>query len=333
MMQIRKRGKGGALMFESIFTRMQVSAAVVDSAGSVTFRNNQWRETFGEEENPVHTSASIGEFFRTHCLSGTLCSEKLFSLERKDHRIGWYYVECLTLNENASRSYGFLFHDKTESVEAQMVMEAYFTVGSEVFLFLDSKERVLECSKQAAKVFGFLGREEALGMHYTTFLNGKLSKTVINQVFEQLHIVGRYKKMVELPYLGRVSYYELQAYKVMLKGRNQGAILLFKEEKRQLPLLSMLGEEVQYEEENEKREEVVVKGLEEAAIYKKELVKLKNALEQFEYMEINELLERIYMIAPREDYLILEQIQEEVMEFHYEKAIKCFGKGFASGER
>lgn len=319
-------------MFESMFTRMQVCVAVVDATGNLMFSNNQWRETFGEGENPVHTSASIGEFFRTHCLSGTLCSEKLFSLERKNQRMGWYYVECLTLNENTSRNYGFLFHDKTESVQAQMVMEAYFTVGSDVFLFLDSKDRVLECSKQAAKVFGFLGREEALGMHYTTFLNGKLSQTVINQVFEQLNRGGRYKKMVELSYLGKVSYYELQAYKVIVKGKNHGAVLLFKEEKRQLPFLSMLEEEVPYEEKREKSKEVVVKGLEGTAIYEKELIKLKNALKRYEYMEINELLERIYMIAPREDYGILEQMQEEVMEFHYEEAMKYFCKGFGVGD-
>lgn len=237
----------------------------------------------------------------------------------------WYQVEGRKVTVEEEEQFVLIFHDVTESYQAQMILQANLTLSNELYIFFDTNGCLLQCSKAAANVFGFLGRMDAMGVHYRTFLTGKLTSKEIDNMIEVIEHKQSYHSNVELSYLGNKVVYEWKVFNVILKEVRTGFAMVFSKQLGVFPVEQFVKEEVTYEKPisfKEYQREVPVEY--KTKEYERQMEKLEQALRQFDYLEINELLERLAMIAPEEVCDILQKIQEEVMEFQYEKASALF---------
>ena len=259
-------------------------------------------------------------------------SEFVFSYSIYSENICWSRVEAFRLDEVPS--YLLLFQDLTEAYQAQMIMEAHSMVSDDIFIFFDHSDHILHCSEKAAQVFGFSSGREARGVHYSTLMHGKASIKEVEEAFYKLHNQEGYLGYLSLQQQGSHNFYELSGFHVNLRNVSVGVVLLLKA----LPPSSYHSiapiEKNEFLRESEGSDSAYRSHhftySDTASLFwnskdcKERLQELHKALERYEYIEINKLLERIIMLAPKESCEVLQNIQNAIMSFEYERALSIF---------
>lgn len=273
-------------------------------------------------------------------------SEVVFPYCKQNNSVLWFRLEILYIDNK--NTYMLLFHDLTEAYQAQMVLEAHLTISDDIFMFFDHHDHILHCSEKAANLFGFVSRREVLGLHYTTLMQGKVNVNIMEGVFEKLHRREGHLGYMSVREYDRNQFYELSAFHVNLQSISVGFVLLLKpldtaiiEEddlRYENGLLRETGEgpKESYGENVSLRESQMAEYLygrqnmldeETANLYwnskecKERLKELTRAIQYYEYIEINTILESLCVLAPREYLEVLQNIQMTIMNLDYEKAM------------
>ena len=250
------------------------------------------------------------------------------------NNICWSRAEVINLKED--EGFLVLFYDLTEAYQAQMILEAHSMVSDDIFIFFDHKDHILHCSEKAAQVFGFASGREAMGIHYSTLMNGKTSMKEVEGAFRQLHQQEGYLGYITIWQQGSNSFYELSGFHVNLRNVPVGYVLLFKALEADAKYSSSFKEsqEVLCESENQNSgyNSYNITYADTSSLFwnskecKEKLCELQKSLERYEYIEINKLLEQIIVLVPKEPYVVLQNIQNAIMGFEYERALCLFNE-------
>lgn len=278
----------------------------------------------------IFNNPRLEELIHSHVYGRRRSSRQLVPIHVA-RTVSWNDVEIFSLGAKEEPYYLLLFHDCTECYQLQTVLETLLTMSTEFFLFFDQKNRILHCSECAARLFGFSGQVEALGVHYSTFLYEKIKSSTVNEAFLAARERRSYNADVEFTWSGKTKRYELQVLSVCIKSEWIGTVLYFspKNMEEKITEEEFLSEG-QRQLVEEKYEFSVLaedqKTFDTFKDYEQELKRLEENLYQYAYIEINDLIERLIMIAGEADGQILQQVQNYVGEFEYERAIKEFLK-------
>ncbi len=254
--------------------------------------------------------------------------EVILSYLLSANNICWCRMEVVFLKEQSE--YLLLFEDITEAYQAQTVLEAHSMVSEDIFLFLDPRNYALHCSEKAAHLFGFSSGRDVTGLHYSTLLQGRINLNVMEEVFIKLHEQNGYLGYVTFREEGNNHFYELSAFPVIVRDVDAGTVLVLKPLGAGTSIEEEMSERMStvYEDAKETEQEDDYELLRETtAIYwdsrecKESLEELHRAILHYEYVEINNLLERISVLAPDEWSQTLQRIQTAVMAFDYDTAL------------
>lgn len=320
--------------FRALLESDYVAAAIVDETWSIVEVSNGFMRKFAlSSEWLLHHSlqelfldASFDRVTKEHILSNKRKTKHLVSIEIGKNKTGWNIIEVSNIRYEEQRYYCVLFIDQTESYQMQSVLETLLITSGELFLILDSRYRILHCTEYAAKIFGFSGRTEAMGVHLSTFIYQKLSNEVVNQVFNAIRERKAYNKTIEMVLKGKREWYELQVLGVSIKEERIGTVLRFEHVIEPAePRLEQRNQELNKTEQKEEllsflHEETRWYSGEESYEGKVEL--LKEYILQYAYIEINRLIEELILITDEEGVGILQKVQNHVMEFDYDQAME-----------
>ena len=321
------------------------AVAIVDETARIMKCNKGFCQLFGvskeeDEEISLFTKVQSIElrerFLKFQRDKGTRL-ECIISHVTFGEFMGWSRVEVISL-ENG-RGYLFIFQSLTEAYQAQMVLEAQAMLSDDIFMFFDNSDRILHLSQKAAQLFGFSSGKEAMGVHYSTLMKGKLNIKEVEEVFEQLHQQDAYLGYIMLQQQENNVFYELSGFHVNLREDSVGYVLLFKginasvlpsyePNKNQIMLKESVEVGTVYQDEDPEY-------VETTALFwnsrecKAGIMELKEALNRYEYIVINNLLERIIVLAPEKPYEVLQNIQNAIINFEYEKAISIFEESYS----
>lgn len=156
---------------------------------------------------------------------GTVYSESLVPIVSKRKVIFWCIVEMVTGDGHEV----LYFHDRTESYQAQMILESAMMLQSDLFIFFDTRECVLQCSEEAVRIFGFPNRLETFGLHCSTFFHNRLQEGVLSDMLQSLDEGKRYEGSSKIKYKGETKYYAIRAFNVMMKDKKAGLAVCLKE--------------------------------------------------------------------------------------------------------
>ncbi len=328
-------------LWNQIVTVESFAAVIVDSSARVMTCNKGFLQMFAilhEEcmEKSLY-DIMISEGLKSNLMSlleGNFTKDTfIFSYFNFSGNVGWSRVEASRLEENGN--YFLIFHDLTEAYQAQMIMEAHSMVSDDIFLFFDQRDHVLQCSEKAAKVFGFSSGREAMGVHYTTLMYEKVNLSEVEKVFIKLHQQEGYLGYITLQQEHN-SFYEISGFHVNLRAVSVGYVLLLK----------LLGEGSYISPNSIEKKDIIKEDADLDSVYfkydtvyadtsylywnskecKEGLQNLKMAMEHYEYIEINELLEQIIVMAPEKPYAVLQNIQKAIMSFEYDTALNMFNE-------
>lgn len=242
-------------------------------------------------------------------------------------QVGFYIVEIINMYGMERPYYLLLLSDETEHLQTQITLDTMLAMSKELFLLLDYKQRVLYCSEHAAHIFGFSNRMQAMGVHYSTFLYERLERNVVQEVFAVMKEKKSLHKKVEFTSEGKTMVYEMHAVSVSMKGERLGMMLQFEKTAAEVKKKKEVSEPLYLEEE---KQFSIVAEQEKRYVSEKEygqnLKRLAESLQRYAYIEINEILEQLSLIAKEEHVCLLEAIQRYVMEFAYEEAIREYRK-------
>ncbi len=245
--------------------------------------------------------------------------------------ICWVRVEATKLQDDTG--YLLIFYDLTEAYQAQMIMEAHSMVSDDIFLFFDNNDYVLHCSEKAAKLFGFSSGREAMGLHYTTLMQGKANLNELEELLLKLHQQEGLLGYLTLKNQKSNSFYEFSGFHVNLRTVSMGFVLLFKvlennpiHHDQRLEEVVLREESLSYCSNDDKdlHYEDTISLFWNSKECKEGLIELQRALEHYEYIEINKWLERMIVLAPKGPYTVLQSIQNAIIKFEYEKALTLF---------
>ncbi len=330
-------------LWNQILTVESFAAVIVDSSARIMTCNKGFLQMFAilHEE---YMEKSLYDIINSEGLKSNLMRLLVGNLTRDEFiisyfnfsgNVGWNRVEASRLEENGN--YFLIFHDLTEAYQAQMIMEAHSMVSDDIFLFFDQRDYVLQCSEKAARVFGFSSGREAMGVHYTTLMYGKVNLSEVEKVFIKLH------QQEGEGYLGYISlqqehnsFYEISGFHVNLRAVSVGYVLLLKLLGEDFYISPNSLEEKDIIKENSNLDSGYVKyntvHADTSYLYwnskecKEGLQNLKKAIEHYEYIEINELLEQIIVLAPEKPYAVLQNIQKAIMNLEYDTALNLYNE-------
>lgn len=150
--------------------------------------------------------------------AGLVQSESLLPIIGKNKGMIWCIVEIVSKNGEEI----LYFHDRTESYQAQMILESVMMLESDPFLFFDTQGCVLQCSEEAVRIFGFPNRLETFGLHYTTFFHNRVQEGILKEMFHTLEQGMCYESTASVRYKGEMKQYEIRAFNVMMKNKKAG---------------------------------------------------------------------------------------------------------------
>ncbi len=253
--------------------------------------------------------------------NGSVQSENRVPIEGKRKAVFWFLVEIVTEEGETS----LYFHDRTESYQAQMILESSLMLQSDVFVFFDTRECVLQCSEQAVRIFGFSNRLETLGVHCSTFFHNRLPQGVFHDMFTALEEGARYEQEIVLSYKGAEKYYSMRAFNVKMKNRKAGIAVCLKERTKteyylvQKEIAMLRSGESPYllptmEERFERFKEMDQAKLEQ---------KLHLALQGYEYNEAMCMIEYLLRFGEEEGRERYQKAKGNLEAFCYEQAEEC----------
>lgn len=245
-------------------------------------------------------------------------SEGLVSIVSKRKVLFWCIVEVITKNGHDI----VYFHDRTESYQAQMILESAMMLESDLFLFFDTRECVLQCSEEAVRIFGFPNRLEAFGLHCTTFFHNRLEEGILSDLFETLEEGNRYEGTSRVRYKGDYKYYEIRAFNVMMKGKKAGMAVCLKETEKSEVYVS--GEKASMVECG--MSPYVVRSVEEAfdPFFEMKLSEVRSALYEalcvYEYNRCKHMVEYLLCYDGEREKETYGTVMEYLKAFCYEQA-------------
>lgn len=320
--------------YQAVFRSHLIACAIIDNKGVIKKITKAMVERFaismeeikGQSLLHILDSDTLTEFVNSHIKEcekrKTVQSESaLVAIKGRKARYLWNQVEITSLG--GEDGYLLIFHDCTESYQAQMILESSLALSKEVFLFFDNRNCLLQCSEEAVRIFGFPNRIEALGMHYTTFFHNCLSEELLNELFQTLEEGKSFLRAVSVKYKGAYESYELEAFNVMVKHLKSGmAVCLHKKEEGETYLLMEQNNSYDYRKQTE-LSECEEDDFEEWEEKEKEEVwnDLRESLENFHYVQAEEITRYLLREASSQERVFLEELRKELLMFRYEKAI------------
>ncbi|MDO5292202.1 MAG: PAS domain-containing protein [bacterium] len=324
--------------YQAVFRSQLIACAVIDSEGMVKKVTKALLERFSLSIDQVREKplaallecSTLSDFFTEHKKrkeeqKSARATQGLIAVHSPRGMFLWNQVEITTLSDNErEEEYLLVFYDCTESYQAQMILESSLALSSDVFLFFDNRNCLLQCSEEAVRIFGLSSRIEALGMHYTTFFQNRLSLSMLGELFQTLAEGKSFTRDVAVKYKGSFEQYELQAFNVMVKSIKSGMAVSLR--KRNTEETYLLGKQEKGYESRIKPyiEKIMGKQVDvwEKRNYTDLIKEARQAMATYDYMKSIEILAYVLTIAPSNEVVLLKQVRQEVMLFRYEQAIK-----------
>ena len=316
------------LSYKAIFSSHLVACAVIDEKGYVKKMTKAMLERFYIKTEILRTrtlfevlaSEELKDSVETHRKVGEYASRHLIAILSKRQAYVWNYVEVITLKEGMEETYYMLlFQDCTESYQAQMILESSLTLSKEAFIFLDNMGCLLQCSKEAVRVFGFPNRVEALGMSVYSFFGNQVEKKAVDMMFEELRDGRAVKREISVKVKGSYKVYTMHAFNVVVKGKQTGIAICLWSDHTERPLVTQDKIESEFEKIGAETEEKQAVFCESS--YIEVLQELKEALLFYDYVYALEITEYLYGISRNQNRDMFYRIKKEIMAFRYEKAL------------
>ncbi|MDO5519356.1 MAG: PAS domain-containing protein [bacterium] len=331
--------------YQAVFRSQLIACAVIDAKGMAKKVTRALLERFSLSIEEVRSTSlldlldcsALCEFVKEHRKReeeqrAARTSLELVAIHSKRGIFLWNQIEITTLtNQKSQEEYLLIFYDCTESYQAQMILESSLALSSDVFLFFDNKNCLLQCSEEAVRIFGFPNRIEALGMHYTTFFQNRLSLGLLGELFQTLGEEKSFVRDVAVKYKGAYEQYELQAFNVMVKSIKSGiAVCLHKRNREETYVLER--QDQGYEKRIKPYVDKILgrkMNVWEKKAYTDLVKELRQAIESYDYMKAAEILTYLLTLAPSNEQVLLKQVKQEVLLFRYEQALQMLD-GFYS---
>lgn len=325
--------------YKAIFKSHLIACTIIDKNGFVKKITKAMLERFSisiqrvKEESLLHildcealTEFVLGHMKESEEKESLQGASALVAIKGSKERYLWNQVELTPISTDEEITYLMIFHDCTESYQAQMILESNLTLSGEVFLFFDNNNCLLQCSEEAVRIFGFPNRLEAMGMYYTTFFRNHLSLSVLDEVFQTLKDGRSIVQEVAVKYKGVYEKYELQAFNVMVKQLKSGMAICLHKVNVDAPY--MLEEPKQSYESRIEPYLLEMASKNCHAWEEKEYVEvlsiLRKSMEVFDYIRACEVVTYLLTVAPENERLLLGEVKKEVMRFQYEQAAALF---------
>lgn len=304
---------------------------IITEATQACSRFANWKGTMtGQNLYDMYPVEELRYLMYRHKKANIEKSEGFLTIPVPMGRVVFAFVEVFSLSEYED-TYLLLFHDVTDSFEAQMMLESTMELSEEMFLCLDSNERVLYSTEVAAETFGFSSRSQLQGIHYRTFLPRWAGHELIDKAFEALHCDEKYEAEFERVREGITHSYWICAVTIHVKNTRVGYIFEIKETNERKEKQEHRDEKLRRNKLNETKFEraeyfYINEEQYKGSSYWKLILELKQAVNCYEYVRANEYLERLIMLAPEQDVKALQEVQNEIGELRYNQAEKILSK-------